>query len=196
MQVKNRSIDFVIGTTGCGKSYFMVYTLIPVIPKDNTVILVDLLNEYGGAECKYKLPKFIITDSLKHLITLCQKLNAPKIIYKIKDKKEFKSVCQVALSLEKVCLIIDEIASYPDRDNEYLDDLIRCGRHKDQSLILITQCPVDIPPAYRQNITHIYFFQMLEFRYLMFAKSIIGNSADNLIKLKQGQYMIFPDCVK
>jgi hypothetical protein len=193
----NRKVYAVIGTTGSGKTYFVVNTLLPEF-KNQSVIILDRMNEYG-VKNKYKLPKnYISLNKITDLIEARKRIKNAKIIYKINinNKNDFLIVCQVVLLMSDVCLVIDEIANYEDKDNNYLDEILRCGRHHNQSVIVSTQCPIDIPPTFRQNITAIYFFQILERRYLEYCQSIIGNkNADKLIGLKLGEYVKYPDCV-
>lgn len=179
----------IIGVSGSGKTHFIQHELLPQF-RNKLVVVLDSMEEYSGKG-------YIITNRVYDIIKLSEKITNAKIIFRIDPNKteDFLTVCRFMNLSSNSCLMIDEITLYKDSDNEYLSNISRRGRHFNQSLIIATQCPVDMPPPYRNNITNIYFFQTYEKRYLDFCKSIIGNQADKLVRLRLGEYIVYPDCV-
>jgi hypothetical protein len=195
LQSQNRRVYFLFGVPNSGKSHLIKTVLLSEFT-NQAVIIID-------CNAEYNISGFILVNNIRDVLTLLQSVKNPKIIYRIdvENQSDFSLVCRISSCIKNddlqdgICLVIDEIANYKDGINDWLDGMLRRGRHYNQSVIISTQCPVDLPPYYRQNITNIFFFQILEKRYIDFARSIIGDLSDKLIDLPQGQYLKFPDCV-
>lgn len=135
----SNSIIGVISKKGNGKSYFVKTEILAkkIYPRQ---IILDTQNEYNSfgviIEDLESLRTFLLTYGEKNF----------SIVYKLKEMDDTNEFFHISRQINNYCLIIEEIHLFCDPHNiqEDLRNSIALGRHKQRSLVYISQRPAQL----------------------------------------------------
>lgn len=186
---KQRKIITITGKTGRGKSYLTEKWISQEVAKEMPVIIADSMAEYKKGE-KY--------DSFNHFYMQCSKNNGLKKavhIVPIKSDSEAKKLFAFSrYAGVQHCLIVEEASKYcsPYQIDNYLNDLVRYGRHWGVSLVFSAQRFAQLNKIVTSQTDSFITFQQTEKNDLN-AISDFFNATDKIRDLKKKEFVAFGD---
>lgn len=149
-----RKVILIIGKTGCGKS-----TLCRKLRKRaRRIVTLDPLDEYDGV-IFYDYQSFL-AYAKEHYSTSGHFSFTCRFDYDLDNNFVFKTVWE----MRNVLLTVEETEEYLDPRSLNADflHLVKRGRHRDISLLCVTQRVPDISIKYRSQVTTLITFRQSE----------------------------------
>jgi len=188
--MNEKKVILVLGKRGGGKSYLAK----SLLKNYDRYIIFDTLGEYTDGVCfdnlkdlgefwdKYFDTKFRL---------IYQPLNPYKIIDKENEKTEFDIVCDLVWDCGNMALIVEEIDTFCSSMaiTDSFANVIQRGRHRDITLIGISQRPYGINRLISSQSKEIYSFVMTEPRDIDYLSQYIGKDVEQIRELGQYQYL-------
>lgn len=201
---KTRKIISVIGKTGYGKSYFVKSFAMNI----NRIVIFDTQNEYGVEDPndesfqhdfnKYYLKNFTMVYSLEDFIEVLKESDYDKdlkIILKYDNIESYEDSLEACYLIGSMTVLLEEMHNYASsRDiHPILNQMIRVGRHRDISLIGVSQRFADLNLIYRNNLDAVVAFNLSAPNDIEYLEKIgyIEKQANDLPHLKKYEYKIF-----
>jgi len=183
-----KKIILIFGKRGSGKSYLANKQ----IESESRFVIFDTISEYEngvvfGVENYDKLLEFWRTVYNQNF----------RIIYRpIKPKEEIEQIGELVYILGNCCFLVEEIDCYcsPYQISDNFAAIIQRGRHKNITLIGITQRPFGIHRLLTSQAKEIYVFNTNEPRDREYLRILLGQEIDSkLDALKQYEYVHWQD---
>lgn len=183
-----KKIKLIFGKRGSGKSYLAR----KLIESESRLVIFDTMSEYEngivfGAENYDKLLEFWRTVYHQNF----------RIIYRpIKPDEEIEQIGELVYALGNCCFLVEEIDCYcsPYQISDNFAAIIQRGRHKNITLIGITQRPFGIHRLLTSQAKEIYVFNTNEPRDREYLRILLGQEIDSkLDALKEYEYVHWQD---
>lgn len=188
MSGPEKKIIPIFGKRGSGKSY-LAHKMIENEPR---LIIFDTMGEYEngvvfGAENYEEFLEFWRNVYRGRF----------RFIYRpIKPDAEIEMICELVYTLGNCCFLVEEIDCYCS-SNHISDNfaaIVQRGRHKNITLIGITQRPFGINRLLTAMAKEIYVFNTNEPRDREYLRTLLGQEIDQkLDALKQYEYVHWQD---
>jgi hypothetical protein len=176
-----KKVMLVLGQRGTGKSYLADY----LISQYQRYIIFDTLGEYSNG---------VVCDSLEQFKELFAKVYSGnfKIIYQpLNPAVDFDYLCDVVYSCGDLVFLVEEIDTFctPQEISNNFANIIQRGRHKNITLIGVSQRPYGIHRLITSQAKTIYSFIHREPRDIDYLKAFIGDEAEKIKELKQYEFL-------
>lgn len=183
-----KKIVLIFGKRGSGKSYLAN----KLIENEPRFVIFDTMSEYTNG---------IIfgVENYDEYLGFWQKVYRGRfrIIYRpIKPDMEIEKVGELVYALGNCCFLIEEIDCYcsPYQISDNFAAIIQRGRHKNITLIGITQRPFGIHRLLTSQAKEIYVFNTNEPRDREYLRILLGQEIDSkLDALKEYEYVHWQD---
>jgi len=170
-----KKIFLVLGKRGSGKSFFVKHQL----KSANRFLVFDTLGEYDGG---------VIIQDINQLIEYWGKnLNKNfRIVYQpLQPDDEFPAICDLVWACGNMVFVVEEIDRFCDSTHlsgEFAN-IVQRGRHKDITLVAISQRPYRVNRTLSSQVKELYTFQQSEPRDIDFLSEFIGQDVDRVREL-------------
>lgn len=183
-----KKVIIIIGKRGSGKS-FLANKLIDSEPR---LVVYDTMSEYKNG---------IVfgTENYNDFLLFWRKVYRGrfKLIYRpIKPDAEIEQICELVYSRGDLCFLVEEIDCYctPYQISDNFAGIIQRGRHRNITLIGVTQRPYGIHRLLTSQAKEIYVFSTNEPRDREYLRTLLGQEIDQkLDSLQQYQYVHWLD---
>lgn len=182
-----KKIILIFGKRGSGKSYLVKKKLIAGAPR---LVIYDTLGEYTDG---------VIFEDLEKLNMFWrQTYRRPfRIIYRpLNPEAEIEQIAELVFALGDLTFVVEEIDCYCSAHQiaENFAHIIQRGRHKNITLIGVTQRPYGIHRLLTSQAKQIYVFNTNEPRDRDYLRELLGQEIDaKLDGLQQYQYVEWSD---
>lgn len=186
--VIEKKIILIFGKRGSGKSYLAI----KLIGNEPRLIIFDVMSEYENGVV-------FGTENYNELLEFWRNVYRGRfrMIYRpIKPDFEIEQICELVYTLGKCCFLVEEIDCYcsTHQISDNFAAIIQRGRHKDITLIGITQRPYGINRLLTSQAKEIYVFNTNEPRDREYLRILLGQEIDSkLDALKQYEYVHWQD---
>lgn len=183
-----KKIVLIFGKRGSGKSYLAN----KLIVKEKRFVIFDTLSEY---ECGV----VFLSEKYDELLLFWRNVYQGRfrLIYRpLKPKAEIDRICDLVYELGGLCFMVEEIDCYCTayEISDMFAAIIQRGRHKNISLIGVTQRPYGIHRLLTSQAKEIYVFNTNEPRDREYLRTLLGQEMDvKLDALKQYEYVHWQD---
>lgn len=183
-----KKIILILGKRGSGKSYLAN----KLIGDEKRLFVYDTLSEYEGGivfgtEDREKMLEFWRQVYRKNF----------KIIYRpINPVDEIDGICELIFELGNVTFLVEEIDCYCSafKISQNFAQIVQRGRHKNITLIGVTQRPYGINRLLTSQAKEIYVFNTNEPRDREYLRILLGQEIEvKLDQLKQYEYVKWQD---
>lgn len=183
-----KKVIIIIGKRGSGKS-FLTNKLIETEPR---FIVYDTMSEYErgvvfGAENYNEFLEFWRKTYRSRF----------RLIYRpLKPDAEIDRVCDLVYDLGNCCFVVEEIDCYcsSNQISDKFAAIIQRGRHKNITLIGVTQRPYGINRLLTAMAKEVYVFNTNEPRDREYLRTLLGQEIEpKLDALKQYEYVHWRD---
>jgi hypothetical protein len=189
--MSEKIIELIFGKRGSGKSYLARHRL----KEFSRYLVYDTLGEYEEG---------VVFDNIPALAAFWKKVYAGnfRIIYQPLDPNaEFEQVCNLVWTCGNMAFMIEEIDCFCSNLTSSLDvafkSIIQRGRHKDITLIGVTQRPFSIARLITSQAKKMCIFNTTEPRDIDYFKSVLGEQVTNKFEqLKQYEFVLWQDGVE
>ena len=183
-----KKIKLIFGKRGSGKSYLAR----KLIEQEERLLIYDTMSEYDDGV-------IFGTENYPQFLEFWRKvyIHPFRIIYRpLRPEEEIEQIGRLVYALGNMCLLVEEVDCYASTFNiaESLAHIIQRGRHKNISLIGITQRPYGIHRLLTSQAKEIYVFSTNEPRDREYLRLLLGQDVDaKLDALKQYEYVKWQD---
>lgn len=183
-----KKIILIFGKRGSGKSYLAK----KLIENEPRLIVFDTMSEYENGVV-------FGTENYDKLLEFWQKVYRGRfrLIYQpIKPYTEIEQICDLVYTLGNCCFMVEEIDCYCTayQISDTFAAVIQRGRHKNITLIGITQRPYGIHRLLTSQAKEIYIFNTNEPRDREYLRTLLGQEIETkLDALKQYEYIHWQD---
>ena len=181
-----KKIILIFGKRGSGKSYLAK----KMIQAESRLIIFDTLSEYKNGVVFEDYEKFL--EAWKVVYT-----RPHKLIYRpLRPDAEIDQLAELVFAMGQVTFLVEEIDCYCTafQISDSFAHIIQRGRHKDITLIGITQRPYGINRLLTSMAKEIFIFNTNEPRDRDYFRQLLGNQVDQYIdQLDQYQYVKWSD---
>jgi len=183
--MSEKKVNLIIGQRGSGKSYFARH----LIQEAKRLIIYDTLGEYDigiNVENLDEFKEFFLKTYQKDF----------KICYQpVKPQADFDAVCDIVYECGDLTFLVEEIDTFCSAQeiSESFANIIQRGRHRDITLIGVSQRPFGIPRLITSQAKIIYSFIHREPRDLEYLKAYIGDEAEKIKDLKKYEFLKWDD---
>lgn len=183
-----KKIILIFGKRGSGKSYLAN----KLIENEPRLMIFDTMSEYENG---------IVfgTEDYEQCIGFWRHVYRQrfKLIYRpINPDAEIEKICDLVYSLGNSCFLVEEIDCYCNayRISETFAAIVQRGRHKNITLIGVTQRPYGIHRLLTSQAKEIYVFNTNEPRDREYLRTLLGQEIEpKLDALKQYEYVHWQD---
>jgi len=183
-----KKVIIIIGKRGSGKS-FLANKLIDREPR---LVVYDTMSEYKNGVV-------FGTENYNDLLLFWKNVYRGrfKLIYRpLKPDAEIERICELVYKLGGCCFLVEEIDCYCS-SNQISDNfaaIIQRGRHKNITLIGVTQRPFGINRLLTAMAKEVYVFNTNEPRDREYLRTLLGQEIEQkLDALEQYQYVHWKD---
>ncbi len=181
-----KKIILIFGKRGSGKSYLAK----KLAENEKRLFIFDTLSEYDNG--------IVFDDYDKCLEFWKHAYRKPyRIIYRpLKPDAEIDNVAELVFAAGDVCFLVEEIDCYCTayQIGDKFAHIIQRGRHRDITLIGITQRPFGIHRLLTSQAKEIYVFNTNEPRDRDYLRTLLGQEIEGkLDQLKQYEYVKWTD---
>ncbi|MFZ2146957.1 MAG: AAA family ATPase [Sedimentisphaerales bacterium] len=183
-----KKIILIFGKRGSGKSYLAK----KLIDKELRLMVFDTMSEYEGGV-------IFGTEEHERLLEFWRQVYRQnfRIIYRpIKPDAEIEKICGLVYTLGNCCFLVEEIDCYCTsyQISDTFAAIVQRGRHKNITLIGITQRPYGIHRLLTSQAKEIYIFNTNEPRDREYLRTLLGQEIEQkLDSLKQYEYINWQD---
>jgi hypothetical protein len=173
--MKEKLISLIFGKRGSGKTYLATH----LTQTEHRLIVFDTLGEYTNG---------VIFDDLKDLAEfwLNRARGNFRLVYRpLQPEADFEKICCWIWLCGNLTLLVEEIDTFgsPQKIGRYFAHIVQRGRHRNITLIGITQRPYGIHRLLTSQAKEICVFSTNEPRDLDYLRDLLGgNEIENLIK--------------
>lgn len=181
-----KKIILIFGKRGSGKSYLAR----KLIEQEQRLLIFDTLSEYIEG---------VVFEDFQKFAEFWRKvyIHPYRLIYRpLKPDEEIEKIAELVYMLGDVTFVVEEIDCYCTayQISEAFAHVIQRGRHKNITLIGITQRPYGIHRLLTSQAKEIYIFNTNEPRDREYLKSLLGQEIEQkLDSLKQWEYVKWQD---
>jgi len=181
-----KKIILIFGKRGSGKSYLAN----KLIETESRLIVFDTLSEYTGG--------VVFEDREKFFEFWRSHYRRPfRLIYQpLQPDREIEEIAGLVYALGDITFVVEEIDCYCTsfQISESFAHVIQRGRHRNITLIGITQRPYGIHRLLTSQAKEIYIFNTNEPRDRDYLKTLLGQEVEaKLDTLKQYEYIYWQD---
>lgn len=185
-KMTEKKISLIFGKRGSGKSYLAD----KLIEKESRLVVFDTLSEYTGGVVFENREKFF--DFWR------SHYRRPyRLVYRpLNPDQEIEEIAGLVYAIGDITFVVEEIDCYCTsfQISESFAHVIQRGRHKNITLIGITQRPYGIHRLLTSQAKEIYIFNTNEPRDRDYLKTLLGQDVENkLDQLKQYEYIFWQD---
>lgn len=179
--MSEKKVNLILGQRGSGKSY-LAKDLIKDIKR---LIIYDTLGEYSFGVSIENL------DEFKQFFLKVYQGNFKVCYQPVSPSIDFNAVCDIVYECGDLTFLVEEIDTFCSAQeiSENFANIIQRGRHKNITLIGISQRPFGIPRLITSQAKTIYSFIHREPRDLEYLKAYIGDEAEKIKDLKQYEFL-------
>lgn len=186
--IDEKKIILIFGKRGSGKSYLAN----KLIENEKRLFIYDTLSEYNqgvvfGTEEREQCLEFWRRVYIKHFRMIYRPLN-PEV--------EIDDICDLIYSLGDVTLLVEEIDCYCSafKISHNFAQIVQRGRHRNITLIGVTQRPYGIHRLLTSQAKEIYIFNTNEPRDREYLRTLLGQEIDaKLDSLQKYQFVKWQD---
>lgn len=147
------AIVLVLGRKGSGKSHWVKYEALPRLRQTQPVVIIDTVYEYA---------QFgeVFTDA-DVLFDACYGDGGPRVAVLQSGVEEAEAMLEYCYQLQPHTVIVEEAHRYcsPWYLSDGFDSLVREGRHRQISLVAVTQNFSDLPERFVSQADALVCFQ-------------------------------------
>jgi len=184
--VTEKKIILIFGKRGSGKSYLAK----KLIEKESRLIVFDTLGEYTGGVVFENYEKFIEFWRTTYTRSF-------RLIYRpLRPDIEIDKIAEAVFALGNLTLLVEEIDCYCTsyQISEHFAHVVQRGRHKNITLLGITQRPYGVHRLLTSQAKEIYIFNTNEPRDREYLKTLLGQEIEvKLDQLEKYQYIKWTD---
>ncbi len=177
-----KKIILIFGKRGTGKSFLAE----KLIEEEERLLVFDTLSEYTTGVV------FEDYDKLTEFWKLIYR-HPYRLIYRpLNPDQEIEKIADLVYTIGDICFVVEEIDCYCTayQIGESMAHVIQRGRHKNITLIGITQRPFGINRLLTSQAKEIYIFKTNEPRDREYLRILIGQEIDaKLDGLKEFEYV-------
>jgi len=183
-----KKVIVIIGKRGCGKSYLAR----KLIEREPRLLIFDTMSEYldGVVFDAEEISQF--KAFWKHVYR-----RPFRLIYRpLVPEKEIDEIAELVYMLGNMTFVVEEVDCYctPYQISDAFAHIIQRGRHKNITLLAITQRPYGIHRLLTSQAKELYIFSTNEPRDRDYLKSLLGQEIEaKLDALQQYQYIKWTD---
>jgi len=183
-----KKITLIFGKRGSGKSYLAI----KLIENEPRLVVFDTMGEYEIGVC-------FGTEEYERYLEFWRRVYRTqfRMIYRpIKPDMEIERICELVYSLGNCCFLVEEIDCYCTayQISDTFAAIVQRGRHKNITLIGITQRPYGIHRLLTSQAKEIYVFNTNEPRDREYLRTLLGQEIEpKLDALKQYEYVHWQD---
>lgn len=181
-----KKIILIFGKRGSGKSYLAE----KLIENEQRLLIFDTLGEYTEGVVFEDYEKF--TEFWRRIYQ-----HPYRLIYRpLKPDAEIEKIADLVYTIGDICFVVEEIDCYCTsyQISESFAHVVQRGRHKNITLIGITQRPYGINRLLTSQAKEIYVFNTNEPRDREYLRILLGQDIDGkLDSLKQYEYVKWTD---
>ncbi len=186
MSKSEKIIELIFGKRGSGKSYLAQ----KLMAGHRRYLIYDTLGEYKDG---------IVIQNLQELKPFWHKVYRRnfRIVYQpLKPVQEFESICELVWECENMAFLVEEIDCFCSSLSlgDSFQSVIQRGRHRDISLIGVTQRPHGIARLITSQAKQMYIFNTTEPRDIEYFRQVLGeNVVQKFADLKQYEFVKWQD---
>lgn len=186
--IVEKKIILIFGKRGSGKSYLAI----KLIENEPRLIIFDTMSEYENGVV------FGTEDYEKYLEFWRNVYRGRfRMIYRpLRPSAEIDAICEEIYTLGNCCFLVEEIDCFcsSNQISDAFAAIVQRGRHKNITLIGITQRPYGINRLLTSQAKEIYVFNTNEPRDREYLRILLGQEIDSkLDALQQYQYVHWQD---
>ncbi len=184
--MSEKKISLIFGKRGAGKSYLAADQL----SRFDRVVIFDTLGEYKQG---------VIFDSAGDLARFWKTCYRGKfrLIYRpTRPAEEFDAIAKLVWECGDLCFLVEEIDCFGSTQKipEHFANIIQRGRHKNITLIGVTQRPYGIHRLLTSQAKEICVFNTNEPRDREYLRLLLGQEIDGkLDQLKEYEFIRWED---
>jgi len=181
-----KKIILIFGKRGSGKSYLAQ----KLLEAEQRVLIFDTLSEYTEG---------VVFEDYSELTEFWRKIyqHPYQLIYRpLKPDEEIEAIADLVYTIGNICFLVEEIDCYctANKIGESFAHVIQRGRHKNITLIGVTQRPYGIHRLLTSQAKEIYVFNTNEPRDRDYLRTLLGQEIDQkLDELKKYEYIKWAD---
>jgi len=186
--VIEKKIILIFGKRGSGKSY-LAKKRIEIEPR---LVVFDTLGEYENGVIFGR-------ENYEQYLEFWRKVYRGRfrLIYRpIIPTIEIEQICELVYTLGNCCFLVEEIECYcsAQQISDTFAKIVQLGRHKNITLIGISQRPYGINRLLTSQAKEIYIFNTNEPRDREYLRTLLGQEIEpKLDALKQYEYVHWQD---
>ncbi len=184
--MSEKKIILIFGKRGSGKSYLAQ----KLIDNESRLVIFDTLSEYTDG--------VVFEDYEKFAIFWRRIYQHPyRLIYRpLEPDQEIENIAELVYTIGNCCFVVEEIDCYCTayQISESFAHVVQRGRHKNITLIGITQRPYGINRLLTSQAKEIYVFNTNEPRDREYLRTLLGQEIEaKLDQLDQFEYVKWED---
>ena len=186
--MSEKKVIIIIGKRGSGKSYLAN----KLIENERRLLVFDTLGEYQSGvvfDAEY-------AERFKEFWRHVYRGNFRLIYRPLKPDAEIDDIAELVFLLGNMTFLVEEVDCYCTsyQISDAFAHIIQRGRHKDITLIGVTQRPYGIHRLLTSQAKELYVFSTNEPRDIDYLKTLLGVEVEEKIKsLGQYQYLHWQD---
>lgn len=186
--MSEKKITFIVGKRGSGKSYLAG----KLIEAETRLVVFDTMGEYTngvvfGPENYHDFLEFW---------RRCYRGNFRLIYQPLNPAEEIDRIADLVYYVGNVCFLVEEVDAFcgPYQISDAFAAVIQRGRHKNITLIGITQRPFGVNRLLTSQAKEVYVFSTNEPRDREYLRNLLGQEIEaKLDQLEQYQYVSWQD---
>ncbi len=181
--MSEKKVILILGQRGSGKSYLAK----SMLKEYNRYLVYDTLGEYEQGVFFNKL------DDLKEFWLKVYQDNFRLIYQPTIPRADFDEVCDLVYACGDMLFLVEEIDSFCSAQDISLPfaNITQRGRHKDITLIGVSQRPFGINRLITSQAKEVYSFLHREPRDVEYLKFFIGSEAEKVRDLPRYHYLLW-----
>jgi len=182
--MSERKVKLVLGKRGTGKSYHVK----KILESENRYLVYDVLGEYSDG---------VIFQDISELVIFWKNhLDNFRLIYQpLQPIDEFNDICELVWSCGDMLFVVEEIDTFCSSSfiSKEFAQIIQRGRHKNISLLGVSQRPFGISRLLTSQAKEIISFQQSEPRDIEYLSAYFGNDVEKIRELPKWSYLKWYD---
>lgn len=181
--MSEKKVVLILGQRGSGKSY-LANEMLAKYPR---YLIYDTLGEYSRGVI------FLELQNLKSFWGEHYQGNFRLIYQPVNPIEDFDEVCDLVYELGDMMFLVEEIDTFCSSQmiSTAFANIIQRGRHKDITLIGVSQRPYGIHRIITSQAKEIYSFLHREPRDVDYLKFFIGSEAEKVRDLPRYHYLLW-----